>query len=136
MLTNLDLVVHCLRYNFINVLNLQDQLADFSQILLVASSGSGKGCTRFWGRSDQNCGYHGNRNLPLTYNGKTRCLRVFSVTFNKIFVKLAGNEDRHKISDEVKCWPGRTFHFGVFRRLAFPLTLNGEIGVSIISQIL
>ena len=24
----------------------------------------------FWGRSDQNCGYHGNRKLPLTYNGE------------------------------------------------------------------
>ena len=29
-----------------------------------------KGCSRFWGRSDQNCSYHGNRKLPLTYNGK------------------------------------------------------------------
>ena len=26
---------------------------------------------RFWGRSDQNCGYHGNRKLPLTYKGKS-----------------------------------------------------------------
>ena len=24
----------------------------------------------FWGRSDQNFGYHGRRNLPLTYNGQ------------------------------------------------------------------
>ena len=39
-------------------------------ILSVASLGRGKGCIRFWGRSDQNCGYHGNRKLPLTYNGK------------------------------------------------------------------
>ena len=39
------------------------------QILSVASLGSGKGCITFWGRSDQNCGYHGNRKLPLTYNG-------------------------------------------------------------------
>ena len=38
--------------------------------LSVASLGSGKGCITFWGRSDQNCGYHGNRKLPLTYNGK------------------------------------------------------------------
>ena len=30
----------------------------------------GKGCNRFWGRLDQNCSYHGNRKLPLTYNGK------------------------------------------------------------------
>ena len=24
----------------------------------------------FWGKSDQNCGYHGNRKLPLTYSGQ------------------------------------------------------------------
>ena len=46
----------------------QDQLANFSQILSVASLGWSKGCVRFRGRSDQNCGYHGNRKLPLTYN--------------------------------------------------------------------
>ena len=45
-------------------------MVDFSQILSVVSLGWGKGCIRFWGRSDQNCGYHGNRTLPLTYNGK------------------------------------------------------------------
>ena len=49
---------------------LQDQLANFSQILSVASLGRWKGCIRFLGRSDRNCGYHGNRKLPLSYNGK------------------------------------------------------------------
>ena len=58
-------------------LYLQDQLANFSQILSVASLGWGKGCIRFWGRSDQNCGYHGNRKLPLTYNGQN-CVPAFS----------------------------------------------------------
>ena len=56
---------------------LQDQLTNFSQILSVASLGWGKGCFKFWGRSDQNCGYHGNRKLPLTYNGKNAVF-VFS----------------------------------------------------------
>ena len=36
----------------------------------LASLGRGKSCIRFWDRSDQKCGYHGNRKLPLTYNGK------------------------------------------------------------------
>ena len=49
---------------------LQDKLANFSQILSVVSMGRGKVCIRFWGRSDQNCGYHDNRKLPLTYNGQ------------------------------------------------------------------
>ena len=30
--------------------------------LCVASLGWGKGCIRFWGRLDQNSGFHGNRN--------------------------------------------------------------------------
>ena len=30
----------------------------------------GKGCIRFWGRLDQNSGFHGNRKPPLTYNGE------------------------------------------------------------------
>ena len=49
---------------------IQDQSADFSQNLSVASLVWGKSCIRFWGRSGQNCGCHGNRKLPLTYNGK------------------------------------------------------------------
>ena len=40
------------------------------KFLSIASFGWGKGCTRFCGRSEQNCGYHGNRKVPLTYNGK------------------------------------------------------------------
>ena len=198
---------------------LQDQLADCSQNISVASLGWGKGCIRFLGRSDQNCGYHGNRKLPLTYNGKnavsafsqspligslsnlqvmrtgiksqmslnfdqvrlfttelfalewshwlrmgkmmspsflkllwipsssnlqvTRtgiksqwssnlgpiwpvilelhalerwkklCLQLFSVTFDWIFVKLAGNEDRHNSSNKFEFGSDRFIHFGV-----------------------
>ena len=32
--------------------------------------GMGKRCIRFWGRLDQNSGFHGNRKPPLTYNGE------------------------------------------------------------------
>ena len=66
---------------------LQDQLASFSQILSVASLGWEKGCIMFRGRSDQNSHWH--------ITGKTLCC-VFSVTFNRSFVKLAGNEVRHE----------------------------------------
>ena len=65
-----------------------------------------------------------------------RCLRVFSVTFNRIFVKLAGSEDWHKILDEFEFGPDRTFHYRVIRPWAFSLTLNGENGVSSFSQLL
>ena len=46
------------------------KLASLDQILCVASLGVGKGCIMFWGRLDQNSGAHGNRKLPLTYNGE------------------------------------------------------------------
>ena len=44
------------------------QLANLEQIL--ASLGLGKGCIRFWGRLDQNSGFHGNKKPSLTYNGE------------------------------------------------------------------
>ena len=59
---------------------LWSQFANLDQILCVASLGWGKGCIRFWGRLDQNSGFHGNRNPPLTYNGEND-LRLFSVVF-------------------------------------------------------
>ena len=37
-----------------------DQQADYNQILSEASLGWGKGCIRFWCRSDQNSVFHGN----------------------------------------------------------------------------
>ena len=49
---------------------LWSQLANFDQILCVASLRWGKGCIKFWGRLDQNSGFHGNRKPPSTYNGE------------------------------------------------------------------
>ena len=49
---------------------LWSQLTYLDQILCVASMGWGKGCIRFWGRLDQNSGFHGNRKPLLTYNGE------------------------------------------------------------------
>ena len=42
-----------------------------------------------------------------------RCLQASSFIFDRIFVKLAGNQDRHKISDEFKFRTDRISHFGV-----------------------
>ena len=49
--------------------------------LCVASLGWGKSCIRFWGRLDQNSGFHGNRNPPLTYNGENNVS-----SFSRLFV--------------------------------------------------
>ena len=47
--------VHTFKHEY-----LRDQQADYNQILSEASVGWGKGCIRFWCRSDQNSGFHGN----------------------------------------------------------------------------
>ena len=52
-------VVHNFKHKY-----LCNQWADRNQILSEASLGWGKGCIRFWARSDQNSGFHGNRKLP------------------------------------------------------------------------
>ena len=39
------------------------------------------GCIRFWGRLDQNFGFHGNRKPPLTYNGENDVS-----TFSRLFL--------------------------------------------------
>ena len=88
------------------------QLASLDQILYEASLGWGKGCIRFWDRLDLNSGFHSNRKGPLTYNGEND-VSTFSVVFYQIFFKLAGNEDRHTISDEFKFRPDRTTPYRV-----------------------
>ena len=40
-------------------------------------------------------------------------LQASSYISNRIFVRLAGNQVRHKISDEFEFWPNRISHFGV-----------------------
>ena len=124
---------------------------------------SGKGCIKFWGRMDQNSGFHGNRKSHLTYNDEndvsivsrlflsrsfiylqvTRtciksqtswnfgqigplatelaalksikfpadlqwgklCLLASSFNFDRIIIKVAGNQDKHKSSDEFDFGP-------------------------------
>ena len=56
-------------------------LSNLDQILCVASLEWGKGRIRFWGRLDQNSGFHGNRKPPLTYNGKNDVS-----TFSRLFL--------------------------------------------------
>ena len=59
---------------------LWSQLANLDQILCVAPLGRGKGFARFWGRLNQNSGFHGNRKPPLTYNGENDVS-----TFSRLF---------------------------------------------------
>ena len=68
---------------------------------------------RFWGRLDQNSGFHGNRKPPLTCNEENDVSTFFSVVFYPILFILAGNENMHKISDEFEFRPDRTSDYGV-----------------------
>ena len=60
---------------------LWSQLANLHQILWLASLGWGKGCIWFWGRLDQNSGFHGNGKPSLTYNGENDVS-----TFSRLFL--------------------------------------------------
>ena len=67
---------------------------------------------RVWisARSDQSLWSY----VPL--NGEKKWyFQLFSLTFDQIFVKLAGKEDRHKSSDEFEFGPDRIIRFGVIR---------------------
>ena len=69
-------VVHTFKLKY-----LWSHLANLDQILYVASLGWEKGCIRFWGRLDQNSGFHSNRKLPLAYNGENDVS-----TFSRLFL--------------------------------------------------
>ena len=71
-----SVVVHTFKLEY-----LWSQWANFDHILCVASLGWGKGCIRFWGKLDQNSGFHGNRKPPLTYNGENDVS-----TFSRLFL--------------------------------------------------
>ena len=51
--------------------------------------------------------------LPALQRWKKWCLQLFSVTFDWVFVKLAGNEHRHKSSNKFEFGSDRIIHFGV-----------------------
>ena len=67
--------------------------------------------------------------------------QLFSVIFDWNFVKLAGNGDKHKRSNEIKFGPDRDqiIHFGVIALECgnfFRLIYKGENDVSTFSQLL
>ena len=66
-----------------------------------------------------------------------RCLQASSFIFDRIFVKLAGNQDSHKISDEFEFQLVRISHFGVtcpYGRIKFSVDIQ-YYDVSTFSQL-
>ena len=63
----------------------------------------------------KNSGFHGNRNLPSTYNrGKCCPIDNYSI-FDRSFVRFAGNKGILKISEMFDFGPDQTIHFGFAR---------------------
>ena len=52
------------------------------------------------------------KNFPQTYNGKM-VFHASSFSFDRIIIKVAGNQDRHKSLVEFEFGPNQTSHFGV-----------------------
>ena len=52
------------------------------------------------------------KNFPYTYNGKI-CLHANSFIFDRIIIKVAGNQNRHKSLDRFDFGPDQTTHSGV-----------------------
>ena len=52
------------------------------------------------------------KNFPLTYNGKC-CLHASLFISDRIIIKVAGNQDRHKSLDDFDFRLDQTTHFGV-----------------------
>ena len=86
---------------------LWDKSANLDQIVCVASLGVGKGCIMFWGRLAENSGAHGNRKLPLTYNGENGVSTFSRLLLIRSFLYL------QVISDKFEFRPGRTTDYGV-----------------------
>ena len=102
-----------LKFHTFELEYLWSQLTYLDQILCVASLGRWKGCIRFFGRLDQNSGFHGNRKPLLTYNGENDVSTFSWLFLIWSFLILAGNEDMHKISDEFEFRSDRTTDYGV-----------------------
>ena len=67
------------------------------------------------------------------------CLQASSFIFDRIFVKLAGNQDRYKISDEFEFRPDRISHFGVtcpWGRIKFSVDILWNLQVQLTFQTL
>ena len=67
---------------------------------------------RFWCRSDQNSGLHGNRYLLLGCNGENIVISVFLTVFDLSICILAGKDDIHKSLNEFEIWPDLTMDCG------------------------
>ena len=113
------------------------QLANLDQILCVASLGVEKGYIMFWGRLDQDSGFHGNRKPLLTFNGENGVSNFSRLLLIRSFLYLLVART---------CIKSQTsLNFGQIRPLTmklaapwalkkFPIDLKWENGVSMLAR--
>ena len=56
--------------------------------------------SRLWAGSEFSLRSYSLLSVPIDFEWGKWCLHLFSVTMHSVFIKLTGNKDRHKISDE------------------------------------
>ena len=120
-----SVVVHTYKLEY-----LRSQLANLDQILCVALLGWGKGCIRFWGRFDQNSGFHGNRKPPLTYNGEND-VSTFSRLFliqSFLYLQVTRTCIKSRMSSNFGQFGRLTMELAALELLKnFPYTYNGKM---------
>ena len=118
-------VVHTFKLEY-----LWSQMANLDQILCEASLGWGKGCIRLWGRLDQNSGFHGNRKLPLTYNGEND-VSTFSLLFliqSFLYLQVTRTCIKSRTSSNFGQFRPLTTELAALEHLKnFPQTYNGKM---------
>ena len=75
--------------------------------------GVGERLQKVLGQSGSKRWFPWQQKAPLSYNGGKLCLHLFSVVFDPIIFKFAGNEDMHKISEKFEFRPDQTTDYGV-----------------------
>ena len=97
-------------------LNWENGVAIFSQLLWIQTSSNLQEMrTGIKSRTGSNFGriWPVILELPALQRWKKWYVQLFSVTFDWVFVKLAGNEDRHKSSNKFEFGSDRIIRFGV-----------------------
>ena len=101
---------------------LWSQLASLDHILCVPSLGWEKGWIRFWGRLDENSGFHGNRKPPLTYNRENDVFTFSRLLLIRSFLYLLVRRTciKSRILARLDHWLGRKLPL---RSKTFPIDL-------------
>ena len=104
---------------------LWSQLANLDQIFMCTIIWVGKGCIRFWGRLDQNSGFHGNRKPPLTYNGENAVSTFSRLLTIRSFLSLQVTRTciKSRTSSNFDQIGPLTTELAALERLKFPIDL-------------